>query len=347
MNWLRYACLAAVLAAAQADARDASPAGTVVQSFLPANVSTPVTLCDSGASSISAPHYFHFAFAMAAGTSRSYNPVAPPGPGIVDGDTPNLAAGTACQPSASVFTAGVAAGSSDSVVIVSSCYDYRATGGSRTCGNTIGYYTFKTLNPNFAQIPVGGACTVQNGATASVSPSPVRTDDYGKATFTMTAGILTPMPGTTPSATCTFTAQSPANGANASVQIQAASAYDPTIAVASPQLPINHLGTTPIKVQITQAYAQVRIDATCTATQGASLSLDQPNKLTNSSGQATFNVTAQNLAIVDPNVNNAPIANCTFSVHGGTHSVTAAFQTGNACSTAFGLQPPPPACGNP
>jgi len=376
MNIFRHACLAGVLMAAHVQAEESLPSG-LVKSYLPANVSVPVTLCDQDAANISAPHYFHFAFTMHSGAGSSFAPMAPGGLN----NTPDLPAGTECQTNASVFTSNVPANLTDSVVLISSCYVYPPPGG-RTCNNTIHFYTFRTpvtptivvnpsstlnlafgsnpvsrnetitLNPNFASIPIAGACTVQNGATASIATSPIRTDDNGQAVFSMTAGIDTPTPGLVPSATCTFTEQSPATGgASASVPISAP-VYNPTIAVVSPPLPINHPGSTPIKVQVSPAYRNVSVHSACSATNGASLAPATADQLTSpapSLGQTTFTITASNLAIVNPNTTVVPTASCVFSIPGTSplHTATASFNTGNACSSAFGLQPAPPGCGNP
>jgi hypothetical protein len=372
MTLIRYACIAGIFVAANSAANDEGITG-LVPSYLPANRVVSMNLCDPSAANIPHPHYFHFAFSMPTGTTHSYTPAATPGGGVVAGDTVNLLAGTECQ-ATTVFTSGVAT-SSNALVIVSSCYDYRP-GGSRTCSGAMGMYTFitpiaptvsvnpsaplqigftgipvtreetVTLNPNIATLAVNAACTAQNGAIASVAPLSTGsnvTDDSGQARFNLTASIGTPVPGLAPSATCTFTVPLATNGANVAVQVQAP-VYQPTLTVVSPPMPIGHPGQTDVVLQISPSYAGVQVDATCTANL-ATVSLNAPNRLTNSQGRAAFTVTAQDLAVVHPNLAVVPSASCTFKVHGGTGTATATFNTGNAC--AFGLRPAPAGCGNP
>ncbi|HVT33463.1 MAG TPA: hypothetical protein VHE32_12495 [Rhodanobacteraceae bacterium] len=337
----------------------------LVQSYLPANRAVSLKLCDSAASNYAQyAHFFHIGFLpLSWASGHSYNPAATPqAGGPVYGDTTNLAPGTSCQ-DVLIFTSGVQDSDSD-VIDIGSCYDFAPTGGSRTCLSTIGFYTLLasitpsislslssmgvgstlpetvTLNPNFATLTIAASCTQQSGAVISVTPQAAGsnlTNDLGKAFFDIHTSIGVPVPGQTPSGTCTFSVPLATNGASASVQIQG-QLFQPTLAIS----PVNIVqsGNTSVVATISPAYANVGISASCNAS-GASVTVAPSTQTTNASGHASFTVNAQNLV----GIGSTPSASCTFHVVGGTGQAGLMFATGNAC--AFGLAPAPPACGNP
>lgn len=370
---MRYAFGFVVIALFFLDAH-AQFAPGYLPAYLPANSQISMTLCDAAASSTAYPHYFHLAFSMHAGGTRDYSPKPPVfGGGVVDGDTPNLAAGTQCQP-VTISTSGVTSTSTSSV-ITSSCYDYTSTGGGRACSSALGLYTFRTpvapsvtkapasvgvsfsgpttvaetitLNPNFATLTIAPSCTQQNGAVITVQPHSAGsniTGDAGTAQFDVTTNIGTPVPGQAPSGNCIFSVPASSNGANVSLPV-IGSVYQPSLAIISPTLPINHPGSTTITTKVSPSFGGVQIDQSCSVSGGTTITPMTANKLTSSSGQAAFTINVQNLAVVNPNTSVTPTASCTFTVHSGTGTAIASFSTGNAC--AYGLQPAPPGCGNP
>jgi len=241
---MRYAFGFAIIAFFALDARALTP------SYLPANSSISMTLCDASAASTPYPHYFHLSFSMHAGETRDYSPKAPVfGGGVVDGDTPNLAVGTQCLP-VMISTSGVTT-TSTSTVTTSSCYDYTSTGGGRSCSSALGLYTFKTpiapsvtkapassvgvsfsgpttvaetitLNPNFATLTIVPSCTQQNGAVITVQPHSAGsnvTGDAGTAQFDITTSVGTPVPGQVPSGNCVFSVPASWNGASVSLPV--------------------------------------------------------------------------------------------------------------------------------
>jgi hypothetical protein len=340
----------------------------LVPGYLPANRLIQMTLCDAGAATPpnnAYPHYFHLAFVPPSWNSgHSYTPAAVPGGGVVYGDTPALAPGTACQP-ITVTTFNVADTDNDGVNI-STCYDFTPTGGARTCIAMIGSYTFRatiapsisvspstpinvganraetvTLNPNFVTLTIAASCTQQNGALISVSPQSAGSDisnDYGQAFFEIHTSLGTPVPGQTPSGLCTFLAPLATNGASASVPIQGV-LFQPALSINPTQ--VSQAGSTPVTATIAPAYAGVGVSAMCSASGGAAAMVSPPTRTTDAGGHASFTVTAQNLV----GIGTTPSASCSFHVVGGTGQATLSFATGNACT--FGLAPAPPACGNP
>jgi len=363
LNPLVFLVLCALLAP-RASARP-----DLVPSYLPANMQVQMTLCDTAASSPpnnQYPHYFHLAFVpQPQFTGHSYTPAATPGVnGAIDGDTVSLAAGTQCQ-AITLTTTGVTDANGYGVNM-SSCFDFRSTGGARTCSPPMGSYTFLasitpsiginpsspitvgssraetlTLNPNFATLTVQPSCTQQNGAVIVVSPQSTNsniTNDSGQAFFNIQTSIDIPIPGQAPSGTCSFTVPLASNGASASVSIQG-TVFQPTLTINPHTLSVP--GPAQVTATISPAYRGVSIGASCTATGGMTVNVSPSSQATNLSGQAVFSVNPQNMV----GVGNTPTASCTFSVTGGTGRDTLSFATGNACT--FGLQPAPPACGNP
>ena len=168
--------------------------------------------------------------------------------------------------------------------------------------------------------------------------------DAGTAQFDVTTNIGTPVPGQAPSGNCIFSVPASSNGANVSLPV-IGSVYQPSLAIISPTLPINHPGSTTITTKVSPSFGGVQIDQSCSVCGGTTITPMTANKLTSSSGQAAFTINVQNLAVVNPNTSVTPTASCTFTVHSGTGTAIASFSTGNAC--AYGLQPAPPGCGNP